>query len=198
MVLAHGLLGFPLLLRKRGGRLERSGFSTRYWGYPSMVGAVEDHAADLARLLAGLAGEPGLSRLHLVGHSMGGIVGWWALQQQVPDRFGRFVLLAPPGRGSWAATGLGWAVRPFGPAVDQLSTRPDSLVNRLAPLPGVEVGVIGAEADLVVPAGREHMPGMKEHRRFPGLHHQLLFRADAAAAVARFLRRGSFGGGGEG
>jgi pimeloyl-ACP methyl ester carboxylesterase len=192
VVLVHGLFGFPLLMRLLGRHLERHGFASRNWGYPSIVGSVERHAANLRAVLAELDADPTVSRIHLVTHSMGGIVGWCALREGIPDKFGRFVLLTPPGRGSWLATAFGWTVRWISPGIDQLSTRPDSLVNRLEPLDGVDVGVIGATLDLVVPPANSHMPGEREHRVYPGLHHQVLFRADVAEAVARFLQSADF------
>ena len=192
VVLAHGLGGHPILMRRLAKRLENAGFDTWNWGYPSVVGSVERHATRLRNLLDELESDPNVSRIHLVTHSMGGIVGWIALSDGIPGKFGRFVLLTPPGRGSWAATTFGWIVRWVCPGVDQLSTRPDSLVNRLAPLDGVEVGVIGASFDFVVPAANSHMPGEREHRIVPGLHHQVLFRTDVTEAVIRFLQRGSF------
>ncbi len=192
VVLAHGLCGHPILMRLLGRRLQSQGFATRNWGYPSIVGSVERHAAKLRTVLEALDSNPAVSRIHLVTHSMGGIVGWCALREKIPNKFGRFVLLTPPGRGSWAATAFGWLVRPICPGVHQMSTRSDSLVNQLEPLDGIDVGVIGATLDLVVPASNSHMPGEREHRIYPGLHHQVLFRMDVARAVTRFLQAGSF------
>ncbi len=192
VVLAHGLFGHPVLMRLLARRLESHGFATRNWGYPSVIGSVERHAAKLREALAELDADESVSRIHLVTHSMGGIVGWCALQDEIPGKFGRFVLLTPPGRGSWAATTFGWAVRWISPGIDQLSTRPDSLVNRLAPLDGIDVGAIGVTLDFVVPKRNSHVPGEREHQVYPGLHHQVLFRADVAEAVARFLQAGSF------
>lgn len=192
VVLAHGLCGHPILMRRLGRRLELHGFATRNWGYPSIVGTVERHATRLRSVLSELDTDANISRIHLVTHSMGGIVGWCALSEGIPGKFGRFVLLTPPGRGSWAATAFGWAVRWINPAVEEMSTRADSLVNRFKPLDGVDVGVIGATMDLVVSAANSHMPGEREHQFYPGLHHQVLFRADVAEATVRFLQSGSF------
>ena len=192
VVLAHGLCGHPILMHLLGRRLQSHGFTTRNWGYPSVIGTVQRHAAKLRRVLDELNTDEDVSRIHLVTHSMGGIVGWYALQQRIPDKFGRFVLLTPPGRGSWLATTFGWIARPICPGVEQLSTRPESLVNQLKTLDGIDVGAIGATLDLVVPASYSHMPGEREHQIFPGLHHQVLFRADVAESVARFLQTGSF------
>ena len=192
VVLTHGLFGHPILMRRLGQRLETHGFATRYWGYPSIVGSVERHAAKLRKVLRELDTDTSVSRIHLVTHSMGGIVGWSALRNAIPRKFGRFVLLTPPGRGSWLATRFGWAVRWICPGIEQMSTRPDSLVNQFQPLDGIDVGVIGATLDFTVPAANSHMPGEREHRIFPGFHHQTLFRADVAEAVVRFLQSGSF------
>jgi pimeloyl-ACP methyl ester carboxylesterase len=192
VALVHGLFGFPWLMSLLGKRLKRQGYATRNWGYPSVVGSVERHASKLREVLGELETAPDVSRIHLVAHSMGGIVGWCALREGIPRKFGRFVLLTPPGRGSWAATAFGRPLRRICPAIEQLSTKPDSLVNRLEPLDGIDIGVIGASLDLVVPATNSHVPGEREHRIYPGLHHQVLFRADVADAIGSFLKTGEF------
>ena len=102
VVLVNGLwLGNPALwlLVKR---LQRAGFQTFPFSYPSVR---QNLRANAAHLQAFLAGVPGTT-VHLVGYSLGGLV-IRSLFHYFPDqRPGRIVLLGSPQQGSRAATAL--------------------------------------------------------------------------------------------
>lgn len=74
--------------------------------------------------------------IHLVSHSLGGIIIRYSLQKKLPAKLGRVVMLSPPNKGSEATDNLkDWALYKWlnGPAGQQLGTAPDSLPNRLGP-----------------------------------------------------------------
>ncbi len=72
VVLVHGLWMNGLELSMLGQRLRREhGFDVRTFTYPTMHGAVADVCAALARFAAE-ARDGG--RVHLVGHSLGGVM----------------------------------------------------------------------------------------------------------------------------
>ena len=86
----------------------------------------------------------GVERIHVVTHSLGGILVRQFLQtRQLPSQ-SRVVMLSPPNRGSEIAEAFKgnpvfkWVC---GPAGQQLGTDPQSVPNRLHPVPN-EVGVI--------------------------------------------------------
>jgi pimeloyl-ACP methyl ester carboxylesterase len=124
--------------------LARRGFSPVNIGYPSRsldVRSIADHhlAPVVARIRCG-TGHP----IHFVGHSLGGIVVRQYLQDHEVPAGSRFVMLAPPNRGSELADALmryHWYRRFMGPAAIQLGTAADSVPNRLGAAT-VPVGVI--------------------------------------------------------
>src|SRR5262245_65702199 len=84
---------------------------------------------------------------------MGAIVVRRALAMARPRKLGRVVLLAPPNGGARLAD---LALRLFGRrmlAATELSSHPDSYVNRLAPAPDLDCGVIAASWDHAVTLG---------------------------------------------
>jgi len=111
--------------------LARQGFRAVNWRYRSMRGSSEAHTAQLADKAKEVDEDPTVERLHFVGHSMGAIVVRSTLTMTRPRKLGRVVLLALPNR---SARLVDFALRFFDrrlAAATELSSRPDSYVNRL-------------------------------------------------------------------
>ena len=194
VTLVHGFLANSLMLTMLGSRLRRHGYRTRAWGYWNMRSSILVHARKFERELRALDENPEVETIHLVTHSMGGIIARAALADYRPQKIGRFVMLAPPNRGSFVATAmappLGWLFRP----IAELTTAGDSLVNSLEMPRGIEIGVIAAEWYALVDEASTHPDVPHAHASLPCLHSGLLFRREAAALVAAFLRSGCFPG----
>lgn len=190
--LVHGFLANRTMLSLLAHRLGRRGYQPRPWGYWNMCCSILVHAERYAAELERYDADPAVGTLHLVTHSMGGIVARAALERYRPRKLGRFVMLAPPNRGSFVATAAVGAFGRFFRPVAELTTAPDSLVNSLAAPWGVEIGVIAAGHDALVAASSTDPGVPHDHVTIPCLHSSLLFRRDAAELVADFLATGSF------
>jgi pimeloyl-ACP methyl ester carboxylesterase len=102
ILLVHGLWMKGKELRFLGRRLTRSGFDVLYFRYPSWRG-------DLGKIAAGLrefVEQSGRERVHLLGHSMGGVIIARMLAEGPSRRLGRIALLGSPLRGSAVARSL--------------------------------------------------------------------------------------------
>lgn len=192
VVLTHGFMASRWMLAPLAGRLRRHGWQTRRWGYESWRTSVAVHADDFAALLREIDRNSAITTLHLVTHSMGCIIGRAALDRYRPEKMSRFVMLAPPNRGSFVATAtarvFGRVLRP----VAELTTLDTSLVNTTPQPTGIDIGVIAAERDALVSLDATRLDVPHDHITLPCLHSSLLFRRDAAEMVARFLETGSF------
>lgn len=190
--LVHGFLANPLMLAPLGHRLDRLGYLAKPWGYWNMRRSILEHAEAFRHELARLDADRAVGTIHLVTHSMGGIVARATLDRFRPRKLGRFVMLAPPNRGSFVANAavgvLGGLLKP----VAELTTAPDSLVNSLGMPTGVDVGVIAASRDALVAEDSTRPDVPHAHVTLPCLHSSLLFRRDAADLVATFLATGDF------
>jgi pimeloyl-ACP methyl ester carboxylesterase len=190
--LVHGFLANRAMLTLLGLRLRQRGYSTEPWGYRNMFCSIMVHAERFAAELRRLDERAGFDQIHLVTHSMGCIIARAALGIYRPRKLGRFVMLAPPNRGSAVATAtesiFGGMFRP----VAELTTAETSLVNTLPMPEGLEVGVVAAGMDALVSAEstRPHAP--HDHVTVPCLHSSLLYRRDAAELVVGFLADGVF------
>lgn len=108
VVLVHGLWLNRHVMRLLARRLRAAGFRTVLFGYPTTRMTPARAGARLADLIAGLDADT----VHIVAHSLGGIVTSHMLQQGPPHRLGRVVLLGSPLRGATAAEAMkarGWS-----------------------------------------------------------------------------------------
>ena len=80
-------------------RLEPHGFQVRDFTYPSITGSLSANAAALADVLDDVPGDT----VHLVGHSLGGVLICAMLESCMPARIGRVVCLGSPLKGSRTA-----------------------------------------------------------------------------------------------
>ena len=83
-------------------RLARAGFKTHQFVYRSVSVDLDANAQRLTDYLGRVPGDT----VHLLGHSLGGVIAVRALQTLAPARIGRVVCLGSPLRGSTAARTL--------------------------------------------------------------------------------------------
>ena len=148
--------------------------------------------------------------LHFVTLSMGGIVLRQLMQSRWrPQNFGRAVMLAPPNRGSevsdWLQTT--WVYKlTMGPAGQQLTTAPDSFVNRLGPVDfpcGVLTGtrcfdpwfgwLFDGPNDGKVSVESARIDGMAAFETLPTSHYDICLNPRTWFKTVNFLQTGAFG-----
>lgn len=203
VVLVHGLWMTGLessLLRNR--LRDDYGFATRQYSYQSVQLGLDEN---VRRLAAFIAGTPGHT-LHLVGHSLGGLLALHLLVRQPLERPGRVVCLGSPLRGSSAARAM--AALPFGEEILGATIRDAVLNGSLKEWRGTrEVGVIAGTLDIglglvvddlpspndgTVAVEETRLPGIKDHLEVAVSHTGLLVSELVASQTAYFLRHGEF------
>jgi hypothetical protein len=132
-------------------------------------------------------------RIHIVAHSMGAIVARTALSTGHPlTNLGRVVLLAPPNRGTPVARYAAKVVGHVCQGIADLSDHSDSFVSRLPSPNSVDVGIIAARFDVLVPVANTHLDGECQHVVLNATHNSLLVSRAAANCVRAFLATGRF------
>src|SRR5574338_1276022 len=101
VILVHGLWMPALVLLPLQRRLAARAFRVERFGYPSWRRGLDANLADLGHQVVS-AGE----RVHLVGHSLGGLLILSLLARREGARVGRVVLMGSPCMGSHCAATL--------------------------------------------------------------------------------------------
>lgn len=192
LILIHGLGAHWLIMSPLARRLKGQFSRIINWSYSSVWSRIERHGDLMAAQLEALDSDPAVERIHLITHSMGGIVARLALASRMPAKMGRMVMLAPPNTGSHVARSLAPVLGSICPPLLQLSDAEESFVASLPPLSQVEIGIIAARHDLLVAEPRTHLATEKEHIILPGMHSSLLWRQETAEQAATFLTLGRF------
>lgn len=206
VILVHGLWMGGWAMQGLRLLLSRRGYAAHAFGYRSMAQGLDEHARRLGARIARMR-EPAI---HLVGHSLGGLVILRYLRTHGEQRAGRIVLLATPVRACMAGlclANLAGGERLLGSSRDIWRSLPDdyrpqcelgviagsrpwglgSLVMRL---PGTNDGVVRLEETEVA--------GMRDRIVLPVSHSGMLASARVAREVAAFLERGAFNHDGRG
>jgi pimeloyl-ACP methyl ester carboxylesterase len=195
VVLIHGLCGTRIDMLPLARKLNKSGFQTRRWGYRSIGNRIETHATRLGVFLKKMESTQPHRKIHLVTHSMGGIITRTMLSQIQLKNLERVVMLAPPHQGSHAARKLspffGWLT----PSLKQLSDEPDSFVRNL-PNPfennEIDFGIVEAEKDRVIEQGNVLLDGYRDYAKVCGHHGILTWYSNTIQLVDNFLNHGHF------
>jgi len=148
VILLHGMARTERSMRPIEKRLTENGFVVINTGYPSTTVTVEAIAEKYLGAMVDQCRKKNASKIHIVTHSLGGIVVRQYLQAHTLPKGSRIVMIAPPNKGSELADKLGsFSIYKWlnGPAGQVLGTGPDSLPNTLKPVRG-EIGVIAGNA----------------------------------------------------
>jgi len=190
VVLLTGYAASPTLFWPVRRYLRKEGYRAESWAYNSLNGSVKTRGAELAEHVRQLDADPSVSRVHLVGHSMGSVIIRCAIAAYRPKKLGRVVLAAPPNRGARLAD-FALAIGRNNTAAQELSSRADSFVNTLPPFSDVDFGVLAARFDHIVARASTHLDGERDHIEL-NAPHTVILHPTAGKQIAHFLKHGTF------
>ncbi len=200
VILAHGMWMGGWAMQGLRLLLSRRGYSACAFDYRSLAQGLDEHA----RLLAARVAHTQQAAVHLVGHSLGGLVILRYLRNHGEQRIGRIVLMGTPARACIAGlrvenmAAAGWLLgasreiwrnlpddyQPQRELGVIAGSRPWGVGRLLMRLPGTNDGVVRLEETEVA--------GMRDRVVLPVSHSGMLVSARVAQEVAVFLERGAF------
>lgn len=209
VILLHGIARTERHMRSLERTLVRTGYAVLNITYPSTRAPISVLADFVAETSAAFTATD--QPVHVVAHSMGGLVTRSFLHRHRPKTLGRVVMLGTPNHGSEVADLLAGnaAYRWFyGPAGQEL-------ITSRVPSPGIgdvcdyELGIIADTRtidplssmiirrpnDGKVSVESTKVAGMKQHLVLPVSHTFMPQSPKVKAAVIRFLQTGSFNAG---
>ena len=200
VILLHGVWMRGLTLLSLARRLRVAGFGVEVFDYASVFGPLD---ATCERLRTRMR-EAAADRVHLVGHSLGGIVALEATRRARDLPHGNIVCLGPPLGGSSVARVLAgvpggrWLLGANRDAlVDGVErwdrSRPVGVVAGQLPFGlGISIGALAAPHDGTVAVAETQLDGLADHCTVSATHTGLLFSSAVADLTVGFLRAGRF------
>ena len=199
VLLLHGLLMRRPGLLPIAWRLKQRGFAPVLFSYPTLWQSPDLAIARLATRLAGFGDGP----VHLLAHSLGGLIAAETLNRHPELPAGRLVCLGSPISGSAAARGLAerrlaWIAGKSGGFLRQgLSRLPRGReIGMIAGSRSIGLGKLfgGLEGDNdgTVAVAETRLPGLTEHVVVGASHTGLILSVQAAELAANFLETGRF------
>lgn len=192
VVVVHGLAANNATTWLLSRRLRRQGFDVTQFGYPSILQTIEGLANRFESSLRRIVEQDAETPLHLVTHSMGGVLTRVVLKSFHPACLGKVVMLGTPNQGSHAARKLAPLLGRICYPLVQLSDSPNSAIHQYNIPDDVSIGIIAGSRDRVVDVEATHLSVESDHYVVPTGHGRLLIRSDVAQQVGHFLRSGLF------
>jgi len=208
VILLHGLARSSASMNRMADALSLAGFVVLNVDYPSRTGTIDELAESAVGAALRDATLAPCPRVHVVAHSLGGILVRVYMANHVEPRLGRVVMLGPPNQGSEVVDRIGsWRLFKAinGPAGQQLGTASVAIPRQLGP-PTFELGVIAGRRSinwinsLMIPGTDDgkvsiastRVEGMADHCVLPVSHPFIMKDREAIRQTLYFLREGRF------
>lgn len=206
VLLVHGITRSSKSMAAYRPPLEKAGYRVFPFDYPSTRVDLDTAADYLHQVIESLNG---IERLHIVAHSMGGVVTRTYRAKHHDERLTRLVLVGSPQKGAELADLMRGKANLvfktiFGPAGQQLVTDSDGFLKKL-PTPDLDFAVIAGglapngfnplipgDDDGIVSLESTRLPGAVDFLYVESLHLALNRNESAHAATVRFLQTGKF------
>ena len=201
VVLVHGLWMPGWVMKLMEIRLRRCGFHPVVFSYPSMRSSLSQNASLLSHFVASLTA----SRIHFIGHSLGGLLVLQMLSEFPEQRTGRVILAGSPYNASCVATRLSRRK----PGRHILGRSMLQWLSQKAPERHTqyELGVIAGRKSIgagrlisrlphpndgVVTVAETRIPNISDHIVLNVSHSGMLLSAELVFQACAFLRNGHF------
>lgn len=198
LILLHGIWMRGVTMTVLQYRLEGVGCQVETFDYFSVAARLEDTLTNLRRRIRAYP-----DGVHVVGHSLGGMLALLACDEQSDLPPGRIVCMASPLTGSAIARqlgehGAGWLLGRSREVLEQGLQSWDGprevgvIAGEMSVGLGSMLGRVDGPNDGTVAVAETRLPGLSDHCVVAASHTGILFSREAATQVEAFLRHGQF------
>jgi pimeloyl-ACP methyl ester carboxylesterase len=204
VIALHGILRSSRVWSSMQKTLEADGVTFIRLDYPSTQQPISEFADQLQSVIQSL---DGIEQIHLIAHSLGGLVSRKWCEDYSDPRIGRLVMIGTPNCGAELADMFrrNWLFKSiFGPSGQQLVADPSGIISKL-PKPTMEFAVIAGgkgtpdgfnplipgDDDGIVTLKSARLPGAVDSITVRGLHSFQPWHPQVIEATQRFLMTGA-------
>jgi pimeloyl-ACP methyl ester carboxylesterase len=198
IILIHGLMRSRRSMRLLEKYLNKKGYETYNYNYPSTQFTINEHGLQLKKFIEELLSAHPNKHLNFITHSLGGIITREALGKLSQPNLNRchcLIMLAPPNRGSLFAK-LVLAIAPFlslwVKPLAELSCHPDAYVHQVAVPDQIKIGTIAGRFDIKAPPSVTHLDGQNDFLIINAAHTFIMNHPKARIAILKFLQQENF------
>lgn len=192
IILLHGLGRTAASMRDIGYTLAKNNYRVTNINYPSTEHTIEWLAEK--HLQPKITALDTNTPVHIITHSMGGVITRYYLANNTIDNLGSVIQLAPPNQGSEAADLWNKNIKKqtlLGPALPQMTSNPDSLVSTLPP-PNYTLGIIAGKYDKKVSIEKTKITNMTDFLLTRNTHTFIMNDTVVIDAIQHFIKQGHF------
>lgn len=206
VIVLHGIFNKAFMMNKIKNGLEKEGYKVVNWGYPSNKYTIEEHAAELDKVVRQIDKN---ETINFVGFSLGSIIIRYYLNNYYVPNAKRFVMIAPPNHGSEKADYVlkyDLTRKIFGEkSLMELQTKNKNFFNNMGTPPcetGIILGgkgnskgyskILPGDDDGAVSLESSMLDGIADLVQLDHTHTELIFRQDTVDNVLSFIKTGKF------
>jgi pimeloyl-ACP methyl ester carboxylesterase len=205
VILLHGLGRGKSIMTPLKERLDKAGYATAVVDYKSIGRTPQDILADAAGQITAFRSDT-VKKVHMVGHSLGGLLIRAYLDSIRVPNLGRVILIGSPSKGTPIVDYFrdSWLIDLAGPIAKSLGTDERSFPRTLG-IPYYPVGIIAGisttfnndnlipgEDDGIVPVESTKIEGMTDFISVPVSHSSMPKNETVGMQVIEFLTQGRF------
>ena len=209
VILLHGFAGVAVMNRPLAAMLRRAGYRPIDLGYQSWAKSLEQICAHLGPRLHEID-KASTAPIHVVAHSMGGLVARALIHRERPKNLGRVVMLGTPNGGSEIADFLHRQALLrgiLGQAAPALVTQRPAAIDAMLGVVDYPVGIIAGNKPLLpltlarlvplpsdgkVSVASTRLAQASDHIILPLPHSLLPYHTSAHRQIRAFLETGHF------
>jgi len=198
IIFIHGLFRSYWSMYLLARYFRKQGYDCYLFDYPSTRHSLSKNIETFYTFLDKCLKNHPTEKVHIISHSMGGIIARGAMEKLSLDRYQHIesiVMLVPPSQGSpYAERFLSFLPRleQWIKPLSDISTLEHAHVHKLSDIHHPKIGIIAAKYDKKSPSKLAHLPTQKDFLEINVTHSLVIDHPKTKKAIENFINTGKF------